>query len=158
MRRKDREITGKSEIIEVLKSCDTVRIAMNGGKYPYIVPVSFGLDDAGDMPVVYFHCAKEGMKLDLLQADGSVCLEGDIFLGIEKTKGGITTRYKSVICFGRCIFVKDEAERVRGTKLILAHYGYSDYPPDHCGGFAHMEVGKIELKRIYGKQNLPSRP
>lgn len=156
MRRKDREIIDKREITEVLKNCNTVRIAMKGSEYPYIVPVSFGMDDTADMPVVYFHCAKEGMKLDLLKADGNVCLEGDIFLGVEETKGGITTRYKSVIGFGRCTFVKDEAERVKGTKLILAHYGYADYPLGRCGGFAHMEVGKIELAQVYGKQNLPA--
>lgn len=156
MRRKDREITGKREITEVLKNCDTVRIAMKGGEYPYIVPVSFGLDDTGDMPVVYFHCAKEGLKLNLLKENSNVCLEGDIFLGVEETKGGITTRYKSVIGFGRCTFLQDEAGRVKGTKLILAHYGYDDYPLDSCGAFAHMEVGKIELEQIYGKQNLPA--
>lgn len=156
MRRKDREIIDRKKITAILAKCDTVRIAMKGSEYPYVVPVSFGLDDAGDMPVVYFHCAKEGLKLNLLKENSNVCLEGDIFLGVEETKGGITTRYKSVIGFGRCTFVKDEAERVKGTRLILNHYGYQDYPLGRCRGFVHMEVGKIELEQIYGKHNLPA--
>ncbi len=157
MRRKDREITDRNQIIDMLQRCDTVRIAMNKDKQPYIVPVSFGMEIVGNMPVIYFHCAKEGLKIDLLQKDSRVCIEADTFLGVEKTEHGITTRYESVIGFGRCKFAEEEAEITKGINLILAHYGYFDYPLDDCRGLTHMKIGKITLEEIYGKRNPPAQ-
>ncbi|MCI5856926.1 MAG: hypothetical protein MR016_06115 [Agathobacter sp.] len=48
MRRKDREITSTEEIINILQRSNTIRIAMNGDKYPYVVPVSFGMKVADE--------------------------------------------------------------------------------------------------------------
>ena len=60
MRRKDREITDKQDILEVMRKCDVCRIALHDGDYPYIVPLNFGLQVENDMPVLYFHGALEG--------------------------------------------------------------------------------------------------
>ncbi len=35
MRRKDREIKNRDEIFDILKRCDTIKIAMHGAVYPY---------------------------------------------------------------------------------------------------------------------------
>ena len=43
MRRKDREITDKQDILEVMRKCDVCRIALHNGDYPYVVPLNFGL-------------------------------------------------------------------------------------------------------------------
>ncbi len=42
MRRKDREITDRNEIMNMLSMMDTVRIALNDPEGAYIVPLSFG--------------------------------------------------------------------------------------------------------------------
>ena len=86
MRRKDREVTDPAEIFDILLRCDMLRIAMCGGEYPYIVPVSFGAETARGQVCVYFHCAREGMKLDLLRADPRVAVEGDIFIKTERSE------------------------------------------------------------------------
>ena len=155
MRRKEREVSDRKEIIEILRRCDSVCIGMQGGEYPYVVPVSFGMEVADDMPVVYFHCAKEGMKLDMLRDDPRVCMEGDTFLGIQKTLHGITTRYESVIGFGSCTFVEDETEKIKGLRLILEHYDQNEYPLDRCRGLNNLYIGKITLNSITGKRNRP---
>lgn len=63
MRRKDREVQDRQEIFDILRRCDTVRIGIQGEKYPYVVPVSFGMEVVNDQAVVYFHCAqKEAME------------------------------------------------------------------------------------------------
>ena len=157
MRRKDREVTDKKEILEMLEKCDTVRIGIRGAEYPYVVPVSFGMAIENEEPVIYFHCAKQGMKLELLQEHAEVCVEGDRFLGVQKTAHGITTRYESVIGFGKCQFVEMPEEVEKGIQTVLAHYGYHDYPLDRCKGLDHMKVGRIRLERLYGKRNLPEK-
>ena len=52
MRRRDREITDKQDILEVMRKCDVCRIALHDGDYPYIVPLNFGLQVENDMPVL----------------------------------------------------------------------------------------------------------
>lgn len=155
MRRKDREVKDRQEIFDILQRCDTVRIGIQGEKYPYVVPVSFGMDVVDDRAVVYFHCAKQGMKLDMLRENPYVCVEGDILIKIEKTPHGITTRYESVIGYGKCCFVDDADERLHALTLLTEHYGEFGYPLDRCSGLAHVTVGKIVLEEITGKKNLP---
>jgi nitroimidazol reductase NimA-like FMN-containing flavoprotein (pyridoxamine 5'-phosphate oxidase superfamily) len=155
MRRKDREVHDKLDIFDILRRCDTVRIAMQGAEYPYVVPVSFGLEIVNGSAVIYFHCAQQGMKLDLLEKNSHVCVEGDIFINVEKTAHGITARSESVIGFGKCRFIKEKDEILHGLKLLTEHYGYADYPLDRCAGLQHLLVGKIVLEEITGKKNLP---
>ena len=155
MRRKDREVTNPDEIYDILMRCNTIKIAMNGDVYPYIVPVSFGAEIAEGKFVIYFHCAQKGRKIELLKANPHVCIEGEIFIQIERTEHGITTRYESIIGFGECTFVTEQAEIIHGMKLLTEHYGYDEYPLDSCAGLNHLFVGKIVLDEIYGKKNLP---
>ena len=158
MRRKDREINNIDEIFDILNRCDTIRIGLHGEKYPYVVPVSFGAEMSGSKPVVDFHCARQGLKLDLLAKNPRVCVEGDIFIKTETTAHGITTRYESVIGFGECRLVEYEDEIVHGLQLLTGHYGYRDYPVERCRGVEHLFVGKIVIDEITGKRNLPGLP
>jgi uncharacterized protein len=155
MRRSEREITDKQEIFDVLRRCDTLRIAVQDSDAPYIVPVSFGMEVIDDQAVVYFHCAQAGRKLDLMRAHPRVCVEGDIYLGVEKTAHGITTRYESIIATGECHFLSESEDILHGLKLLTEHYGYSGYPLERCAGLAHLLVGRIILEEISGKRNLP---
>lgn len=49
MRRKDREVTDLSEIIEIMKNCDVCRLALNDDGFPYILPLNFGMAVNGDL-------------------------------------------------------------------------------------------------------------
>ena len=158
MRRKDREILDIAEIFDILNRRDTVRIGMRGEKHPYVVPVSFGAEMAGGKPVIYFHCARQGLKLDLIRNDPHVCVEGDIFIKTETTDHGITTRYESVIGFGDCRIVSDRDEIFHGLRLLTEHYGYYGYSFERCRGLEHLFVGKITVDEITGKRNLPVPP
>ena len=155
MRRKEREVQDKQEVFDILRRCNTIRIAIQGETCPYVVPVSFGMEVVDGRAVVYFHCAQKGLKLDLLEKNSQVCVEGDIFIKVEKTAHGITTRYESVIGFGKCNFVKEEEEILHGLSLLTDHYGYTAYPFDRCSGLTHLLVGKIVLDELTGKRNLP---
>ena len=143
MRRKDREITDMETMLDILRRCDTVRIGMRGEDFPYVVPVSFGLTVEEGKPVIYFHCAREGMKLDLLRKDPRVCVEGDIFIRTEPTDPGITTRYESVIGTGTCEIVTDTETCIRGLAAITDHYGYEGYDIRNCRALSFLHVCRI---------------
>lgn len=156
MRRKEREVTDSKEILEILNRNSTIRIGLHGDEYPYVVPVSFGLDLVDDQPILYFHCAGQGRKLDLIRQNQKVCIEGDILHRIEGTGCALTARYESVIGFGVCEEVEDPAEIIKGLSLIIAHYGRADRLPASGAALAQVKVYKILVQRITGKRNLPA--
>ena len=114
MRRKDREITDFNEIIEIIRKCDCCRLAFNDKDFPYIVPLNFGLHVDGDKVELYFHCAKEGTKLDLIRQDNRATFEMDCghrFIMYEE-RMSCTMGYESVI---------------GALKILMAQYHEEDF-------------------------------
>ena len=155
MRRKDRELTEPTEVLGVLQRCETLRVGMLSEGWPYVVPVSFAAAEEQGSVVVYFHSAAAGRKVEALAQNARVCIEGDIFYKNEQVPMGITARYESVIGFGTAARVEG-AEKLHGLRLLVARYGYADYPVDACHALSHTIVYKITLTTLTGKQNLPS--
>ena len=60
MRRKDREVTGLDQILDILQRCDTAHLAMSGEDGPYVVPVSFGFEARQENVLLYFPRGKTG--------------------------------------------------------------------------------------------------
>lgn len=53
MRRHDREITDKNEILEIMNLCDVCRLAFKDGDYPYILPLNFGIEEKEKATVLW---------------------------------------------------------------------------------------------------------
>lgn len=155
MRRKDREVTELKKIIDILRRCDTIRLGLQGEEGPYVVPLSFGFEETEELPLLYFHGALVGRKLELLQADPRVCVEGDIFIKTEPVGASITARYESVIGFGVCELLTDAEECRHGMQLIVDHYGYTDYKVETNPALKHTAICRIKLSSLTGKCNLP---
>lgn len=151
MRKSQREITDKDEVVKLLGQCDTVRLAMNGGDFPYVVPLSFGyLYEDGKLSV-YFHCAKEGKKIDLLNRDNRVCLEADILSGYVDTGRGVTADYKSVIMTGVARRVSGD-EAVKGLELLLSHCKMYGYSAAECAARDVCAVYRVDVLNFSGKK------
>ena len=80
MRRSDRMITDREEIVDVLDSCKVFRMAVHDEEGMYIVPLNFGYTYEEDVLKLYFHSAGEGRKVDALAADPKVAIEITIWL------------------------------------------------------------------------------
>lgn len=128
MRRSDREIKDLDEIIEVINKCDVCRLAINDGDYPYIVPMNFGLNIEDGKVVLYFHCASEGKKLELLKKNNKVAFEMDCgheFI-LNDEKMSCTMAYESVMGRGQIQFVEDE-DKFAALKIIMKQYHSEDF-------------------------------
>ena len=156
MRKADREIQDFSEIVEIVNSCQTVRMAMYADDFPYIVPLTFGYDVQDGVLVVYFHCATEGRKLDLLAKDARVCLEWDALAGYVETGHSVTADFQSVIAFGHASRCEGE-ERVRGIARLLEHTGYADYSAETCAALPVVDVWKVVCQNVTGKRRFPKQ-
>ena len=96
-------------------------LSVNGDGYPYTVPINFVCEDGK----LYFHCAKEGHKLDALRACDKACFT--VLDEPEKEPGDWWYHVKSVICFGRVGIVADERERVDRLRSLAGKY----FPDSH---------------------------
>lgn len=151
MRRKDKEITDRMEIESILSQARICRIGFSQNNKPYIVPMNFGYKDG----YLFFHCAQEGMKIDIIKQNNNVCFEVDI--NHEITDTGIpcdwSTRYSSVIGFGKALLVKDPIEKKLALNVIVNHYSpkakfkYSEEALNKVG------IIKIEITSMTGKKS-----
>lgn len=154
MRRTDREITDINEIYSILERNNVVRIAMNGGDYPYAIPMTFGCSLEDGEIVIYFHSASEGKKWEMLDKDPRVCIEADLYYRTEEVSGGVTARYESVIGFGKVERMTDPKDKLLGMKYILDHYNRSGFPVTSCKGMSKCEVYYVKLESVTGKRNV----
>ena len=150
MRRTDREVTNRDEIIDILRRADTIRLGIHDSPFPYVVPLSFGMEDIDGQVAIYIHGAKEGLKHTLLDKNNHVCVEASILHCYEEIATGITARYESIIGFGTATVVSGD-EAVKGLDLICAHCGYENYEYN-TAGLAHMRIYRITLSSITGKR------
>lgn len=129
MRRADREITDRQEILNIMGSCDVCRLALNDPEgYPYILPLNFGMEEKDGRIILYFHGAAAGKKFDLMAMDPRAGFEMDCdhVLSLESS-GNCTMAYRSVIGHGR-LSILPEAEKPHALGLLMAHYRASDFP------------------------------
>jgi nitroimidazol reductase NimA-like FMN-containing flavoprotein (pyridoxamine 5'-phosphate oxidase superfamily) len=126
MRRKDREISESKEIETIISRCDVCRVAFASGNVPYIVTMNFGYR-GGDVPVLYFHCAPEGRKIEMINKNNYVCFEMDtdheIFKGEKGCDWGMN--FSSVVGYGNLFIIKDKHEKIAGLNHIMNQYGGS---------------------------------
>lgn len=151
MRRRDREITDRAELLRVLDGCDTLRVAFQGEEYPYVVPLSFGwAEESGGQVVLYVHGAKTGLRHALLARCPRVAVEADRMLGYAATAHGLTCAYESIMGTGEARVVTGEEARC-GLAALVRHCGFDGYD---CGEqvMAATSVWKITLRTLTGKR------
>lgn len=124
MRRAEFEITDEKEIDDIVMSCDCLRLGLNDGGYPYIVPVNFGFRRRGRSAVFYFHGAPSGKKADLINADSNAGFELDTAhrLVVDERAERYSYRYASVIGSGKVERITDRADKRTALLILMRHY------------------------------------
>lgn len=154
MRRKDREVTSIEEILDILRGCTVCRIAMIDDGSPYVVPLNFGAELCNGKIVLYFHCAKEGRKLDVLRKDPRICFEADCehsLIEAEKACGyGYT--FASVIGEGRVQLLENPLEKAHGLTVLMKHQTGKQFTFTEAEASA-AAVLRVRLDTLSGKRH-----
>lgn len=152
MRRKDREVTAPEALWEIVAQCKVCRLGMQDAEGLYVVPLSFGYAVNGERLTLYFHCAKEGRKIDALQRDPRVCFEMDCAHRLVEGKTACAYGYsfKSVIGNGRASFLPDGEEKQAALAHIMKQQTGRDFvfTPDMARA---VTVFKVEADSVCGK-------
>ncbi len=114
MRRFKQQIS-QEECIEVLRSAPRGILALHGENgYPYAIPLNQFYDEEDGK--LYFHGAKQGLKLDLMEQNNKVC-----FTAMDEgfvREGEWALNIRSVVCLGRLDVVTDHEKAVEEVKKL----------------------------------------
>ena len=150
MRRKDKEITSRSEIESVIRKSTVCRLALANEQQPYLVPLCFGYNDNS----LYFHSSPKGKKLDLIKKNNKVCFEFDIGHAIKMADRPCEwgMQYESVIGFGEASFIEDSDSKRKALDIIMEQYS------DKSSLYSETRVKqtviiKVEIIRMTGKRS-----
>jgi nitroimidazol reductase NimA-like FMN-containing flavoprotein (pyridoxamine 5'-phosphate oxidase superfamily) len=117
MNRKEKEITERSTLIEILKKGKFSSNALCREGEPYIVTLNYGYDHSRN--ALYFHCAAKGLKLDFIKANPKACATVIEDLGYRT--GECEHAYRSVVLWGRMHIVRELQEKKHAIDVLLAH-------------------------------------
>lgn len=147
MRRSEREID-KEQAIDLLQKGQygVLSIAGENG-YAYGIPLNYVYIDGS----IYFHCAKEGNKLDNISFNNKVsfCVVGNTEPIAEK----FSYRYESTIIFGKATEVF-ENEKVTALIALIQKYSNEFYEKGVeyiKNSKSETKVMKITVEHISGK-------
>jgi nitroimidazol reductase NimA-like FMN-containing flavoprotein (pyridoxamine 5'-phosphate oxidase superfamily) len=151
MRRKDRQVSDLRRIVEIISRCDVIRIGINGGDYPYIVPMNFGYDVKDENITFYLHSAMDGRKMQLLEKDSRVCFEldcGHQLMLLEKQRE-CSMAYESVMGTGTIELLQGD-DKLPALQRLMEHYRGENFDFDKTP-VAFTAVMKLTVNSIDGK-------
>jgi nitroimidazol reductase NimA-like FMN-containing flavoprotein (pyridoxamine 5'-phosphate oxidase superfamily) len=120
MRRKDKEITDTEAIVSIIRRSTVCRLGMSDDGQPYVIPMSFGYQDGA----VYFHCAPEGRKIEILRKNPRVCIEFDVDCLLKTGDSACLWgfHFQSAIAFGVAAIIEDSTEKQAALDIIMRQY------------------------------------
>lgn len=148
MRRSEKAML-QEETLEVLDKAEYgVLSTISADNTPYGVPMNFArVEDS-----IYFHCAKEGHRIENIEGNKRVCLNvvDSVVLMPEK----FNTQYRSVTVFGDISIVEDTDEKKKGIKAIADKLS-PDFEKEGLEyiekAFNAMHVLRMDVTKITGK-------
>ena len=150
MRRNDKEVVDRKIINEILSNSLICRIAFFDDEYPYIIPMNYGYRNDS----LYFHCAKQGKKIDLINKNNKVSFEIEQSHEILKDEVSCkwTTKYRSIIGVGKIELISDNSRKKEGLDVIMQQHGKSEneYSPQLV---ENIYVLQLSISSLTAKQS-----
>ena len=152
IRRKEKEIESEDEMKNILQSTKYVTISMCKENEPYLVTLSHGYDDENHC--IYFHCAQEGKKVDILQENKTVW--GQALMDHGYADGKCDHLYTTTQFRGEVTFVEDFDEKKHALTVMVKQL--ESNPPLVMeeqfkeDSIEKVNIGRIDINYMSGKR------
>jgi len=152
LRRKEKAITDRNEMLGILEHTQYVTLAMCADNEPYLVTVTHGYNR--ERNCIYFHCATEGKKIDVLSVNNVVW--GQALIDNGYVQGACDHLYATVHFRGRVTFVEDIAEKEHALRIMI--HALDDDPSTVIKkqltpkSVARVNIGRIDIDYMTGKK------
>lgn len=152
MRRIEKEISNREELIGILKSGKYTIISLCKENEPYIITLSYGYDESKH--ALYFHCAKEGQKIDFIKANPHIC--GTV---IEDNgyEDGCGQAFRSIVFRGKMVIVEALDEKKKGLDILINHLEKDPNPIKNKflkkeNTYENLGMLRLDITDISGKE------
>ncbi len=154
LRRKEKEIEDPVEMRGILAGTRYITIAMCRENEPYLATLSHGYDE--ERNAIYFHCAREGKKVEILRANDRVW--GQAIDDRGYVPGKCDHLFASVQFGGRVRFVEDAEEKRRALGVMIRQL---EREPEKVlaeqvteAAVTKVCIGRIDIEFLSGKRSL----
>jgi nitroimidazol reductase NimA-like FMN-containing flavoprotein (pyridoxamine 5'-phosphate oxidase superfamily) len=157
MRRKDKEIIDINEKIKIIEKCKICRLGLSENNYPYIVPLNYGFSYDDEKLILYFHCAMEGKKIDIIKKNNNVCFEIDCDTKLIEGEAPCEYGYefKSIIGFGKIILLDTKDEKINGLNFLMKQQTGKDIKYNYNENeLKNVIILKMFVEEFTGKQKV----
>lgn len=160
MTRREREITDRAEILDILDRCSILHLGLVDGDEPYVVPMNYGytMDEDGHL-TFYLHGATQGRKLDLMRKNPRVFLEMEC--DVAPFEGDVACRYgtayKSLMARGKAVILEDPQEKMAGLSLFMKTQTGRDFEFNERL-VKVVSVIRIDVDEYTAKRRNPPKP
>ncbi|MBC8569765.1 pyridoxamine 5'-phosphate oxidase family protein [Zongyangia hominis] len=130
MRRREREVTDPATIRAILEECDVCHLGLVDDGRAYVVPLNFGYSLEDGELTLYFHCAKQGRKLDILRKNPQVsfAIDRPYRLITGPNACDYTMTFGSVLGEGTARIVEDPAEKRAMLFCLMRKFTREELP------------------------------
>ena len=139
-------------MIGILRNGKYTIISLCKENEPYIVTLSYGYDN--DKHALYFHCAKEGQKIEFINFNPNVC--GTV---IEENgyKDGCGQAFRSVVFRGRMVTIDTLEEKKQGLDIMIDHLEQDPIPIKNkflnkASSYEKLGMLRLDITDISGKE------
>lgn len=151
MRRKDKEVTERSNIDAIINQALVCHLACSLNDQPYLIPLSFGYDGRS----IYFHSSLSGKKISILRTNPQVCVSFEINVEIIKDPDMAcdwNIHYSSVIAEGKAEQLTHPKDKAQALNIIMQHYSGKDWEfPE--SKLKVTSIWKIDLESVSAKKS-----
>ena len=152
IRRKEKEIKDAQELIRIVQEAKYITLAMCSGSEPYLVTVNHGYDRENNC--IYFHCAREGKKIDILTENNLIW--GQALVDRGYVQGMCDHLYATTQFKGRVTFVTDYEEKKRALTVMIQAL---EEEPEKViqkqltsESISNVGIGRIDIDAMSGKK------
>ncbi|HTY75261.1 MAG TPA: pyridoxamine 5'-phosphate oxidase family protein [Candidatus Nanoarchaeia archaeon] len=152
LRRTDKGIADPTEIKAILHEAKFVTLALSIDDEPYLATLSHGFDELKNC--IYFHCAKEGRKVDIMRANPRVWGQALVDGGYQQ--GRCDHLYKTAQFHGKVTFIDSASERKHALEVMIRHLDnnpetiVSKQVTEHS--LNRVLIGRIDIDFLSGKK------
>ena len=154
IRRKEKEITNEIEMLAIMMKAKYITVAMCDNNIPYLATLSHGYDR--DQHCIYFHCAKEGKKIEILRKNNVVW--GQALIDKGYVHGSCDHLYATTQFMGKVRFIDEFDEKKHALEIMIK--ALENDPKKVMGSqlkeesIEGVQIGRIDLEYMSGKKSV----
>lgn len=153
IRRNEKEINDQNDILRILNQVRYITIAMTDVDGPYLVTLTHAFDRSRN--AIYFHCARDGRKVDILNRDNRVW--GQALVDLGYVSGKCDHLYETAQFRGRVTFVDSTDEKRHALELLIRK---NENEPEAVmtkqltdDSVRRVNIGRIDIDFVSGKRS-----